>query len=189
MAAPATASITPRLKERYHQEVVPELQKEFNLPNIMMVPRLTKVVLNMGVGDAQQDPRLLEAAQQELALISGQKAAIRRAKRSIAGFKVREGARIACMVTLRGDRMWEFVDRLFNVAIPRIRDFRGISPRSFDAQGNFTLGIREQTIFPEVDIDQVPRVRGMNVTFVIDNSHSHDESRELLRKLGMPFRR
>jgi len=159
-----------------------------NRKNILAVPRLEKIVINMGVGDAIGEPRMLEAAMNELGLITGQKPAIRKARKSIASFKVRQGANIACMVTLRGERMYEFMDRLFNVAIPRIRDFRGISPNSFDGHGNFTLGLKEQTIFPEINIDNVLRVRGMNITFVIRNAHSADESRALLKALGMPFR-
>jgi large subunit ribosomal protein L5 len=154
----------------------------------MEVPKLEKIVVNIGVGDAQQEPRMLEAAMAELGAISGQKPSIRKAKKSIAGFKVRQGAKIACMVTLRGERMYEFMDRLFNIAIPRIRDFRGVPANSFDVFGNYTLGLREQTIFPELNIDSVARVRGMNITFVIKNSRATEESRELLRKFGMPFR-
>ncbi|HOJ34371.1 MAG TPA: 50S ribosomal protein L5 [Candidatus Hydrogenedentes bacterium] len=177
-----------RLKERYIKEIVPALCRDLNRKNILAVPRLEKIVINMGVGDAIGEPRMLEAAMNELGLITGQKPAIRKARKSIASFKVRQGANIACMVTLRGERMYEFMDRLFNVAIPRIRDFRGISPNSFDGHGNFTLGLKEQTIFPEINIDNVLRVRGMNITFVIRNAHSADESRALLKALGMPFR-
>lgn len=177
-----------RLKERYTKEIVPALCRDLNRKNILAVPRLEKIVINMGVGDAIGEPRMLEAAMNELGLITGQKPAIRKARKSIASFKVRQGANIACMVTLRGERMYEFMDRLFNVAIPRIRDFRGISPNSFDGHGNFTLGLKEQTIFPEINIDNVLRVRGMNITFVIRNAHSADESRALLKALGMPFR-
>jgi len=179
--------VAARLKERYQETIRGELLGQFDYGNIMQVPKLDKIVVNMGVGDGQTEPRLLDAAVDELALITGQKASIRAARRSIAGFKVRQGAKIACMVTLRGERMYEFMDRLLNVVIPRIRDFRGLSPDSFDGQGNYTMGLREQTIFPEVNIDDVPRVRGMNVTFVIGRSRSAEESRELLRKFGMPF--
>jgi large subunit ribosomal protein L5 len=178
-----------RLREKFEKEIVPELKKEFGYENIMQVPRIEKVVLNMGVGDAIGDPRHLEAAVAELSQIAGQKAAIRTAKKSISNFKLRQGQKIGCMVTLRRDRMYEFLDRLFYVAIPRIRDFRGTPKRSFDEFGNYTLGLREQTIFPEVDLDKVTRVRGLNVTFVIKNARNADESRELLRKLGMPFAR
>lgn len=178
-----------RLKEQYSSEIRDELQKQFDRKNVMEVPRLEKIVVNMGVGDAQTDARLMENAVAELGQITGQKASIRQARKSIAGFKLREGAQIGCMVTLRGDRMYEFFDRLISIAVPRIRDFRGLSPNSFDAQGNYTVGLREQTIFPELNMDAVTRVRGMNVTFVINNSQSKEESRELLRKFGMPFRR
>ena len=177
-----------RLKERYNTAIRAEMEQQFQYANIMQVPRLEKIVVNVGVGDGQSEPRLLEGAMSELGLITGQKPSIRLARRSIAGFKVREGAKIACMVTLRGDRMYEFLDRLVNIVIPRIRDFRGLAPNSFDKAGNYTLGLREQTIFPEVSIDSVAKVRGMNITFVISHSGSADESRELLRKFGMPFR-
>jgi large subunit ribosomal protein L5 len=180
--------VAARLKELYVKKIRAELQTDLKYPNVMQVPKLEKIVVNMGVGDGQQEPRLLDSAVTELGLITGQKASIRLARRSIAGFKVREGARIACTVTLRGNRMYEFMDRLFNVAIPRIRDFRGMSPNSFDGLGNYTLGLREQAIFPEINMDNVTRVRGMNVTFVIANSISKEESRELLRRFGMPFR-
>lgn len=177
-----------RLKERYVNEIRPALQKDLDRRNVMETPQLDKIVVNMGVGDAMAEPRMMELAMAELGAITGQKPAIRKARRSIAGFKVRQGANVGCMVTLRGERMYEFMDRLFNVAVPRIRDFRGVSPTSFDGQGNYTMGLREQTIFPEVDIDDVVRSRGMNVTFVIRNSRSAEESRELLRRFGMPFR-
>ncbi|HNT88216.1 MAG TPA: 50S ribosomal protein L5 [Candidatus Hydrogenedentes bacterium] len=179
--------MTPRLKERYLTEIAPRLREQFKFKNVMEAPKLEKIVVNMGVGDATQDQRMLENALAELSIIAGQKGCIRKARRSISNFKLRAGAQIGCMVTLRGDRMYEFMDRLFNIAIPRVRDFRGISPRGFDKFGNFTLGLREQTIFPEINIDKVTKVRGMNVTFVIKNSRSSDESRELLRQLGMPF--
>lgn len=176
-----------RLRELYNQGIAPELREKFGYKNPMQGPKLVKVVVNMGVGDATQDPRLMDTAAAELAQITGQKASIRKARKSISNFKLRQGVNIGCMVTLRGDRMYEFVDRLVNVAIPRIRDFRGVSPRGFDVAGNFTLGLRDQTIFPEIDLDKVTRVRGMNVTFVIKNASSAEEGRELLRKLGMPF--
>lgn len=177
-----------RLKERYRTSIVQELRDEFQYKNVMQVPRLEKIVVNMGIGEAPREPKMMEYALAELAQITGQRGSIRKARRSIAGFKVRENTPIGCMVTLRGARMYEFMDRLFNVAIPRIRDFRGLSPKSFDAHGNYTMGLREQTIFPEVDIDAVTRVRGMNITFVIRNSESVEESVALLRKFGMPFR-
>lgn len=177
-----------RMREAYDKTYRDALKAAFKRENVMEVPKIEKIVINMGVGDGQTDPKLLDAAIAELTLISGQKPSVRKARKSIAGFKVREGAKIACMVTLRGDRMYEFMDRLINVVIPRIRDFRGVSATAFDKAGNYTLGLREQTIFPEINIDGVGRVRGMNVTFVIANSQSADESRELLRKFGMPFR-
>jgi large subunit ribosomal protein L5 len=180
--------VPARLKERYLNTIRSEMREQFHHANVMDVPKVDKIVVNVGVGDAQTEPRMMEASVAELSQITGQKPSIRKARRSIAGFKVREGAKIACMVTLRGDRMYEFMDRLFNVVIPRIRDFRGLSPNSFDKFGNYTVGLREQTIFPELNIDSVTRVRGMNVTFVMANSHSADENRELLRKFGMPFR-
>ncbi len=177
-----------RLKERFVNEVVPKLQEQFQYTNVMEIPKLEKIVINMGVGDGPSDPRLMDAAVAELGTITGQRASIRTARKSIAGFKLREGTKIGCMVTLRGERMYEFMDRLFNIAIPRIRDFRGISPKSFDKQGNFTMGLKEQTIFPEVNQDTVTKVRGMNITFVIKNAGNIDQSRELLRHMGMPFR-
>jgi large subunit ribosomal protein L5 len=163
------------------------MMEEFGCRNVMDVPKLDKVVINMGVGDAIGDPRMMETAMAELGQIAGQKPCIRKARKSISNFKLRAGANIACMVTLRGERMYEFIDRLFNVAIPRIRDFRGMPVKSFDAFGNYTLGLKEQTIFPEINIDKITRPRGMNITFVIKNSKSAEQSRELLRKLGMPF--
>lgn len=176
-----------RLKEQYFKTIRPEIKEEFGFANIMQVPMLEKVVINMGVGDAIGDPRNMDNAVNELMQITGQKPSIRAARKSISNFKLREGVKIGCMVTLRDQRMYEFVDRLFNIAMPRIRDFRGISPKAFDRFGNFTMGLREQTIFPEVKMDDVNRVRGMNVTFVIRNSNSAEESRSLLKKLGLPF--
>ena len=176
-----------KLKDKYNNEIIGALREEFKYANVMQVPRLEKIVVNMGVGDAIADAKLMDAATAELALITGQKPVIRKARLSISNFKLRAGANVGCMVTLRGRYMWEFMDRLFNIAIPRIRDFRGLSPKAFDKFGNYTLGIREQTIFPEVDLDKVGRVRGMNVTFVIKNAGSAEESRALLRHLGMPF--
>lgn len=177
-----------RLKQQYEETFRAELLKELGRANVMNVPKLEKIVVNMGVGDSQTEPRYMEEAMASLAQITGQKASIRTARRSIAGFKVREGAKIGCTVTLRGERMYEFLDRLLNIAIPRIRDFRGLSPKSFDKQGNYTMGLREQTVFPEIDVDSISRVRGMNITFVIKNAESADASRALLRKFGMPFR-
>lgn len=180
--------MAPRLKEQYNTAILPALREQFGYKNVMETPHLEKIVVNMGVGDANQDPRLMDSAMQELAQITGQKPSIRKARKSISNFKLRAGANIGCMVTLRGARMYEFMDRLLNVAVPRIRDFRGVPRNSFDAQGNYTLGIRDQTIFPEVNIDNVARNRGMNVTFVIKNARTTEESRELLRRFGMPFR-
>jgi len=176
-----------RLKEKYQKEVVQALMREFSIGNVMEVPRLEKIVINMGVGDATADPKLIDAASAELAQIAGQKAAVRRARKSVSNFKLRAGMPIGCMVTLRRDRMWEFMERLFNVAIPRIRDFRGVSPKGFDRFGNYTLGLRDQTIFPEVDIDKVVKVRGMNVTFVFKRPVPPEQARAMLKMLGMPF--
>ena len=180
--------MTARLKERFEKTIVPEMRTQFGYDNVMQVPRVEKIVVNMGVGDGQSDPRMMENAVNELTNITGQKASMRKAKKSISNFKLREGSNIGCMVTLRGQRMYEFMDRLFNVAVPRIRDFRGMSPKGFDQFGNYTLGLREQTIFPEVNVDAVTRVRGMNITFVVKNARNVEESRELLKKFGMPFR-
>jgi len=184
---PGENKVVARLKDVYKNDIVKALRDEFNYENVMQVPSLEKIVVNMGVGDATADAKVMDSAVAELALITGQKPVIRKARKSISNFKLRAGVNIGCMVTLRGNYMWEFVDRLFNVAIPRIRDFRGLSPKSFDKFGNYTLGIREQTIFPEIDLDKVARVRGMNITFVIKNTNSDEESRALLKKLGMPF--
>lgn len=177
-----------RLREQYNSTLKGEMQQEFGIQNVMDVPHLSKIVLNMGVGDAKIDARLLENAMEELATITGQKPAIRQARRSVASFKLRKGMNIACTVTLRGERMYEFMDRLFNVAIPRIRDFRGLPPNAFDRQGNYTFGLKDQTIFPELNIDKISHVRGMNVTFVFEKSEGAEQSRALLRKFGMPFR-
>lgn len=176
----------PRMKSFYQEQVVPNLMKRFAYKNIMQVPRLEKIVINMGVGDAIQDAKLLDAAMDDLARISGQKPAVRKAKRSISQFKLRAGMPIGCMVTLRRDRMYEFFDRLINVAIPRIRDFRGLPDRSFDGRGNYTLGIREQIIFPEIDYDKVQKVRGMDVT-IVTTANTDEEAYELLKQFGMPF--
>jgi large subunit ribosomal protein L5 len=176
----------PRLKVRYREEVLPRLRQELGYANAMEVPRLQKVVINMGVGDALKDARMLEAATQDLAVITGQRPVVTKARKSIAGFKLREGMSIGAKVTLRGDRMWEFVDRLITVAVPRIRDFRGLSRRSFDGHGNYTLGLTEQLIFPEVDYDKVVKVRGMDIT-VATTAKTDDEGRALLIALGFPF--
>jgi len=184
---PGTAN-APRLKARYLSELRPRLQGELGVGNVMEVPRLVKIVLNMGVGGATQQASLLDGAVADLTLITGQKPAVTRAKKSIAGFKLREGNAIGAKVTLRGDRMWEFYDRLVSIAIPRIRDFRGLNPRSFDGRGNYTFGVTEQLIFPEIDYDKIDTVRGMDIT-VCTTARTDDEGRALLRALGFPFRR
>lgn len=177
----------PRLLGRYRSEIVSKLTEEFGYTNLHQVPRLDKIVVNMGIGEASQNPKLMERATEELAAITGQKPVVRRARKSIANFKLREGQPVGCSVTLRGLRMWEFFDRLVNVALPRVRDFKGISAKGFDGRGNYTLGIREQIIFPEVDYDRVERITGMNVT-VNTTAKTDAEGRSLLRHLGMPFR-
>lgn len=176
-----------RLKERYLKEAVPALTKQFGYSNPMQVPKVEKVVINMGVGDATQDSKALDAAINNLTALSGQRPAITRAKKSVANFKLREGMAIGCRVTLRGERMYDFLDKLINAALPRIRDFRGISPRSFDGRGNYTLGIREQLIFPEVDYDSIDKIRGMDIT-IVTTAKSDEEALALLTSLGMPFR-
>lgn len=180
--------MTPILKDRYDSHVKDALQKQFGYENVMQLPKLEKIVINMGVGDAKEDSKLLDAAAADLATITGQKPAIRRAKKSIAGFKLREGMPIGCMVTLRGERMWEFLYRLIHAALPRIRDFQGIPDRSFDGRGNYTFGIREQIIFPEINPDKVAKARGMDVTFVT-SAKNDEEARFLLGELGVPFRK
>jgi large subunit ribosomal protein L5 len=177
----------PRLLERYRSEVRPKLSRDFGYRNLHQVPTITKVVVNVGLGEATVNPKLLERAAEELSLITGQKALIRKARKSVANFKLREGQAIGCMVTLRGSRMWEFLDRLTSVALPRVRDFRGVSPKAFDGRGNFTLGIREQIIFPEVEYDKVEKITGMNVT-VCTTARTDAEAKALLGHLGMPFR-
>jgi large subunit ribosomal protein L5 len=179
--------MTPRVLETYRKEIVPKLSKEFGYPNKHQVPTLTKIVVNVGLGEAAANPKLLETATAELATITGQKPVIRRARKSIANFKLRQGQQIGCMVTLRGPRMWEFFDRLVNVSLPRVRDFKGMSPKAFDGRGNFSLGIREQIIFPEVDYDKVEHVTGLNVT-VVTTANTDAEGKALLAHLGMPFR-
>jgi large subunit ribosomal protein L5 len=178
--------MTARLLERYRSEIVPKLRSEFSYQNVHQVPRVEKVVVNMGVGEATQNPKLLERATEELAQITGQKANVRRAKKSVSNFKLREGQAIGAMVTLRGTRCWEFLDRLMSVALPRVRDFKGVSPKSFDGRGNYTLGVREQIIFPEIDYDSVERVSGLNVT-IVTTARTDAEGRALLAHLGMPF--
>ena len=180
------ADYMPRLRQRYEQEVRNKLQEEFGYANVMQVPRLHKIVLNQSMKDAVQNVKLLETAAEELTLIAGQRAVITRARKSIANFKLREGMPIGARVTLRGARMWEFLDRLVTVAIPRIRDFRGVNPKAFDGRGNYSLGLTEQIIFPEIDYDKVSRVNGMNIAFVT-SAETDEEGRALLRHLGMPF--
>ncbi len=179
--------MTPRLKERYLKEVRPALQQRFGYRNPMEIPRLVKIVLNMRVGEGAQDPRQADRAAEQLAIIAGQKPVITRARKSIAAFKLRKGAPIGVMVTLRGNRMWEFLDKLISVALPRIKDFRGVSERQFDGRGNLNLGVREQLIFPEIDYDKVDKIRGMDIT-IVTTARTDEEARELLRLLGMPFR-
>jgi large subunit ribosomal protein L5 len=186
-AARHSAKETPRLKERFRKEVAPTLMKEFDLKNPMAVPHLHKIVVNMGVGEATQNAKVLDPAVGELAQITGQKPVVTRAKKSIAAFKVRAGQPIGAMVTLRGDRMYEFFDRLVNVVLPRVRDFRGVSTKSFDGRGNYTLGLHDQLIFPEIDYARVDKLKGMNVT-IVTTAASDDQARALLRHLGMPFR-
>jgi large subunit ribosomal protein L5 len=176
-----------RLKDRYNDEIVPALKERFGIENPMRIPRLEKIVVNMGVGEASQNSRALDGAMEDLAKITGQKAQMRRARKSIAGFKIREGMPVGARVTLRGERMWEFLDRLVSVALPRVRDFRGISPSSFDGRGNYALGWREQLIFPEISYDAIDTTRGLDVA-VVTTTESDEEARELLRLLGMPFR-
>jgi len=178
----------PRPKQRYREEVVPALMREFGYRNVMQVPRIEKVCLNIGLGEAVQNPKAVEAASNDLALISGQRPVVTRARKSIANFKVRKGMPIGLMVTLRGDRMWEFLDRLMNAALPRIRDFQGVPPDSFDGRGNYSLGIREQVIFPEIDYDKIDRVRGLQVN-IITTARTDEEGKRLLELLGMPFAR
>jgi large subunit ribosomal protein L5 len=182
-----SAKETPRLKARFQKEVAPTLMKEFDLKNPMAVPHLHKIVVNMGVGEATQNAKILDPAVHELGQITGQKPVVTRAKKSIAAFKVREGQAIGAMVTLRGDRMYEFFDRLVNVVLPRVRDFKGVSTKSFDGRGNYTLGLHDQLIFPEIDYAKVDKQKGMNVT-IVTTARSDDQSRALLRHLGMPFR-
>ncbi len=177
----------PRILERYRQRAVAALQERFNYKNPMQIPKLQKITLNVGLGEALTNARLLESAVEELGEISGQKAVVTKAKKSVANFRLREGQSIGCMVTLRRERMYEFFDRLVNVALPRVRDFRGVSPRAFDGRGNYTLGILEQTIFPEINIDKIERIRGMNVS-ITTTASTDEEGHALLSELGMPFR-
>jgi len=176
-----------RLKEKYRKEVVPALQKEFGYTNVMAVPKIEKVVVNMGLGEATANAKLIDTGADELARITGQKPVTRRSKKSIAAFKVRKGQPIASMVTLRGERMWEFLDRLMSIALPRVRDFKGVSPKGFDGRGNYTLGLRDQLLFPEIDYMKVDKARGMNVS-VVTTAKTDEEARKLLQFIGMPFR-
>jgi len=178
---------TARLREKYAKEVAPALLKEFDLKNAMAVPKLEKVVINMGVGEATQNAKLLDPAVNELSAIAGQKALVTKAKKSIAAFKVREGMPIGAMVTLRGDRMYEFLDRLINIALPRVRDFRGVNSKSFDGRGNYTLGLKDQLIFPEIDYAKVEKLKGMNIT-IVTTARNDEQARALLKHMGMPFR-
>ena len=184
----AEAKIKPRLRVRYEEEIASALTERFGYTNPMQVPTVQKITLNMGVGEAKQDSKMLEAAEEQLATIAGQKPNVRRARKSIANFKLREDMPVGLSVTLRGARMWEFLDRLVSIAIPRIRDFRGLNPRSFDGRGNWTLGVREQIIFPEIDYDSIDQVRGLDVT-ITTSAQSDEEAFELLLALGMPFAR
>ena len=177
----------PRLRQRYREEIVPALRSEFSYSNVMQVPGLHKIVVNMGVGDAAKDAKLMDGAVRDLTAITGQRPAIRRARKSIAQFKLREGMPIGAHVTLRGDRMWEFLDRLLALALPRIRDFRGLSPKQFDGRGNYTFGLTEQVMFHEIDQDKIDRTRGMDIT-VVTTAQTDDEGRALLRALGFPFK-
>ncbi|MBF0538042.1 MAG: 50S ribosomal protein L5 [Nitrospirae bacterium] len=176
-----------RLKEKYKKEIIPALKKEFSYKNVMQVPKLQKVVLNVGLGEAVQDIKLLDSAQKELEMISGQKSIVTKAKKSIAGFKLRKGMPIGCCVTLRGDKMYEFLDRFISVSLPRIRDFKGISGKSFDGRGNYSVGVREQYIFPEIDYDKVSMVHGLNVV-ICTTANTDKEGKALLKEFGMPFR-
>ena len=176
-----------RLKERYQKEVAPQISKEFGIRNPMAIPRVEKIVLNMGMGEAIANSKILDTAVEELRSISGQKPVITKAKKSIASFKLRQGMPIGVMVTLRGDRMYEFLDRLVSVALPRVRDFRGVSPKAFDGRGNYTIGIREQLIFPEIDFNKVDKLRGMNIS-IVTTARNDEQARSLLKALGMPFR-
>lgn len=179
---------TPRLKERYQREIVPAMMKEFGYKNVMQVPRLVKISVNIGLGEALQNSRAIEAATNDLAIVTGQKPVVTKARRSIAVFKLREGMPIGAMVTLRGNRMWDFLDRLIGVVLPRQRDFQGVSPDSFDGRGNYSLGLREQLVFPEIDYDKIDKIRGMEIT-IVTTAETDEEARRLLALMDMPFRR
>jgi len=187
MSQTTTEVPAPRLKLRYREELLAQLKRDLELGNVMQVPKPVKVVVNMGVGEATREARLLDGAVRDLTIITGQKPLVTKAKTSIAGFKLREGQNIGAKVTLRGDRMWEFLDRLLSVALPRIRDFRGLAPKGFDGHGNFTMGLTEQLVFPEIDYDKIDKVRGMDIT-VVTSAQTDDQGRALLRALGFPFR-
>ncbi len=176
------------LKDFYYNDCVPALKEEFGYTNIMQIPKLEKIVLNMGLGEAVQNPKIIEGAAQELTLIAGQKAVVTNAKKSIAGFKLREGMPIGCRVTLRGDRMYDFFSKLVNVALPRVRDFRGVSPKGFDGRGNYSLGVKEQIIFPEIDYDKIDKVKGLNIS-IVTSAPTNAEGLSLLKLMGMPFRK
>jgi large subunit ribosomal protein L5 len=181
-----TTATAPRLKARYKEQILPKLKEEFGYKNVMQIPTLSKIVVNMGVGEAAKDSKLIEGAVRDLAIITGQKPVVTKAKKSIANFKLREGMPIGAHVTLRGDRMWEFFDRLLSVSLPRIRDFRGLSPKQFDGKGNYTFGVTEQVVFAEIPQDKIDRVRGMDIT-IVTSAKNDDEGRALLRALGFPF--
>jgi len=183
-----STAVDVRLKARYKSEIAPALQKQFNFSNVMQIPTLTKVVVNMGVGEAINDKKLLENAASDMATISGQKPLITKARKSVAGFKIREGYPIGCKVTLRGERMWDFFERLISIALPRVRDFRGVSAKSFDGRGNYSMGVREQIIFPEIDYDKVDRVRGLDIT-ITTSASTDEEGRALLAAFNFPFRK
>ena len=178
----------PRLLRKYKEEIVPALMKEFGYKNVMQVPKLEKIVLNMGLGEAIQNPKLIDSAVEELAMITGQRPVVTRARKSIASFKLRAGMKIGVAVTLRREKMYEFFDRMVNLAIPRVRDFKGLSPKAFDGRGNYTLGIREQIVFPEIDYDKIEKIKGLNVT-IVTTAETDEEGYALLKHLGMPFRR
>lgn len=177
-----------RLKDKYNQEVVPALMQKFEYKNVMQVPRLVKVVVNMGIGEAKENPKAIDAATADLATITGQRPVVTKAKKSVAAFKIREGMPIGAKVTLRSEKMYSFLDKLFNVALPRVRDFKGVSPDAFDGRGNYTLGLKEQLVFPEIEYDKIDKVRGMDIT-IVTTAQTDEEARELLSNLGMPFSR
>jgi large subunit ribosomal protein L5 len=181
-------TMAPRLKEKYDSEIVPELKKQFGYTNPMEIPRLVKVTVNMGLGEAIQNPKLIESCAKELGQITGQRPVVNRAKKSISTFKLRQGMPVGVSVTLRRERMWEFLDRLMSLALPRVRDFRGVSPKGFDGAGNFTMGLKEQIVFPEINYDKVEKIKGMNIT-IVTTARTDDEARNLLVSLGMPFRK